>query len=93
MTVRYDSDPVDIEIIEYVDTQEKLEVINKYGIVKPNAVLVNGRQLRMPAKHPVVVERIGLEEGGNGDTVKVTLTLFVRKASIEARIAPPVDNQ
>ena len=86
MTGTYD--PVDLELIEYVRDQNELDKVNEVGVVIPNTVLLNGRQLRIPADHPITVDSIDVPAE---DLAKVTLTLFVRKVNIEARVKPDAE--
>ena len=74
---------VDLELIEYVRDQDELDAVNALGIVKPNTVLLNGRHLRIPVDQSITVDSV---EVPGHDVAKVTLTLFVRKVNIEARV-------
>lgn len=78
-------EPVDLEIVEYCRNQEELDRVNQIGIIRPNAVLVNGRRVQMPKHQSLTVERMEID---GDDLAKVTLTLFVRSAQIHATLAP-----
>ncbi|ERB53446.1 hypothetical protein ACIQYW_18895 [Rhodococcus erythropolis] len=79
---------VDLELIEYVRDQDELDAVNALGIVKPNTVLLNGRHLRIPVDQSITVDSV---EVPGHDVAKVTLTLFVRKVNIEARVRPEAE--
>lgn len=79
---------VDLELIEYVRDQDELDAVNALGIVKPNTVLLNGRHLRVPVDQSITVDSV---EVPGHDVAKVTLTLFVRKVNIEARVRPEAE--
>ncbi len=80
--------PVDLELIEYVRDQSELDAANALGIIKPNTVLLNGRRLRIPVDQSITVDSV---EVPGHDVAKVTLTLFVRKVNIEARVKPDAE--
>lgn len=86
MSTQYDT--VDLELIEYVRDQDELDAVNALGIIKPNTVLLNGRHLRIPVEQSITVDSV---EVPGHDVAKVTLTLFVRKVNIEARVRPEVE--
>ena len=79
---------VDLELIEYVRDQDELDAVNALGIIKPNTVLLNGRHLRIPVDQSITVDSV---EVPGHDVAKVTLTLFVRKVNIEARVRPEAE--
>lgn len=79
---------VDLELIEYVRDQDELDAVNALGIIKANTVLLNGRHLRIPVDQSITVDSV---EGPGHDVAKVTLTLFVRKVNIEARVRPEAE--
>ncbi|WP_234551513.1 hypothetical protein [Rhodococcus qingshengii] len=79
---------VDLELVEYVCDQDELDAVNALGIIKPNTVLLNGRHLRIPVDQSITVDSV---EVPGHDVAKVTLTLFVRKVNIEARVRPEAE--
>lgn len=76
--------PVDLEIIEYVPTQGDLDKLNDLGVIRPNAVLLNGQKLLLPRDKPVTLHEIEIE---GDDVVQVTMSLYVRRTQIEARLS------
>ncbi len=69
-------DACDIEIIEYVDDDDRSGAA---GIVRPQEVRINGKPVLAPKDNPVVVHELAI--GGDG-VVKVTLTVFARLVKI-----------
>lgn len=55
--------------------------IRRLGIVRPNALYINGEAVMGPDSHPVTVERITVD---GHEAAMVTCTLFVRSLTIEA---------
>ncbi|MBQ7806356.1 hypothetical protein [Rhodococcus sp. (in: high G+C Gram-positive bacteria)] len=79
---------VDLELIEYVRDQDELDAVNALGIIKPNTVLLNGRHLRIPVEQSITVDSV---EVPGHDVARGTLTVFVRKVNIEARVRPEAE--
>ena len=84
----YDSVPADVEIVEYVRTQKELDGLNKHGVIRPNAVLINGEPLQIPKGSPVTIAPVELNAPSSDGLAKVTFTMFVRSASIRAALSP-----
>ena len=68
-----------IEIVE----RRKGPIGNSAGesVIMPNDIRINGQSLLCPADQPVIVHGITI---GDGELVRVTLTLFARRVEIKA---------
>jgi hypothetical protein len=86
--------PVDLELIEYVDDRTTLDTVDAMGIVKPNAVLINGNRVRLPQDSTIVIEPIAQTvkrtpaDDSTDPTMRVTMTLYVRSLNMRAEISP-----
>lgn len=75
------ADAIDLEVIEMVpDWDGNLDGVN--GIMKPNAVFINGKRVSGAADKPFVID--GLSPTMR-DATTATMTLFVRNATITKR--------
>ena len=71
---------VDIDIYEPVPT-DRLEGVNRLGVIAPRRLRLNGQEVLWPTGHPPVIHEIKF---GDPDAAIVTLTLFARQVQIHA---------
>lgn len=64
-----------IEIIEYTEQPDQ-------DFIVPNDIRINGQSLWAPANCPVVVNEVS---AAANDAVRVTLTLFAKRVTVESR--------